>query len=65
MTDWQPIETMPMREVVLVLTEDGVAMAKQFFRYVTIRGWDYEYSLCEGSLGYPKVWMPIPEGPKP
>ena len=47
------------------MTEDGVAMAKQFFRYVTIRGWDYEYSLCEGSLGYPKVWMPIPEGPKP
>jgi hypothetical protein len=27
-TDWQPIETMPMREVALVPTDDGTAMAK-------------------------------------
>ena len=65
MTDWQPIETMPMREVVLVPTEDGTVMAKRFYRYISVKGWDCEYNLCEGDRGYPKVWMPIPEGPKP
>jgi len=64
-TDWQPIETMPMREAVLVPTEDGTAMAKRFHRYISVKGWDFDMYLFEGEPNYPTHWMPIPEGPKP
>ena len=56
---WQPIETAPKGEQVLVLWLDGRAISSSTLcRYP--HGWDWEHSVES-----PTHWMPLPEPPEP
>ena len=70
MSEWQPIETAPEDETVLVWAEDGWIMCADLILMSEYGGYDY----CDGSrmwvdndhslLFRPTHWMPLPEPPK-